>query len=119
MIAFCGLDCVGCLIYQATREPDANVRRSMRLEVVRRCRDLYGQDLTPEDVTDCDGCRAITGRLFSSCLKCEIRKCARQSQLDSCAFCPEYACEKLQNIFRLEPAARGQLEKIRESAGLK
>jgi len=43
----------------------------------RQCSKLYGVNLQLKDITDFDECKANTGRLFSGCLYCEIRKCIR------------------------------------------
>jgi hypothetical protein len=112
MIAYCGLDCSGCPIYLATLETDGKKRRELRLSVVRLCRGVYGMDLTIEDVTDCDGCRQ-NARLFRPCWKCEIRRCAEGRELQSCAFCPDYACELLEEHLEMDPGARSRLETLR------
>ncbi|WP_407933795.1 DUF3795 domain-containing protein [Draconibacterium orientale] len=52
--------------------------------------------------------------MFSACLKCEIRKCASEKNLDSCAFCSNYACEPLEKLFSLDPGAQIRLEEIRQ-----
>ena len=39
----------------------------MRAEVVRICKEHYGVEHKPEDIADCDGCKAEEGRLFSGC----------------------------------------------------
>ncbi|MGD0339637.1 MAG: DUF3795 domain-containing protein [Bacteroidota bacterium] len=113
MIAYCGLNCEGCPIYWATREQYKQKQGEMRVDIARLCREHYGMDVRPEDITDCDGCRSETGRLFSASSKCEIRSCARQRKLDSCAYCADYACEKLQKLFATDASARTQLEAIR------
>jgi hypothetical protein len=113
LIGYCGLVCAGCPIYWATLEKDEGKKAKMRNAVARMCRERYGMPLNPEDVTDCDGCRAQTGRLFSKCVNCEIRKCARLKKIESCAFCGEYACERLNKFFETDPEARTRLEMIR------
>lgn len=87
----------------------------MRLEIARTCTQQYGMDLLPEDVTECDGCSSNAKRLFSGCAKCEIRKCALEKQLSSCAFCAGYACEKLLSHFETDADAWTRLESIRLS----
>jgi hypothetical protein len=112
-IAYCGLDCFTCPIHQATLEPDTRKKYAMRIAIARECSVHYGMNLQPEEVNDCDGCRADTGRLFSSCRNCAIRKCATARELQSCAYCDEYACDKLEEMFRSDPEAKSRLEKIR------
>jgi len=87
----------------------------MRAEIVRICKEHYGygEEFKPENVTDCDGCKTESGRLFSGCEKCEIRKCARQKRLENCGYCSEYACEKLKQFFVNDPNAKTRLDVIR------
>jgi hypothetical protein len=113
LIAYCGLVCHTCPIYLATREEDGEKRARMRAEIAELCREQYGMAYEPEDITDCDGCRTEGGRLFSACNDCAIRKCARQKELESCACCDAYVCEKLEAFFATEPAARTRLDGIK------
>ncbi len=112
-LAYCGLFCTSCPIYAATREPDKQKQQGMRAEIARLCKEQYGMDVTPEGVTDCDGCRTVNGRLFSSCGRCEIRKCATGRNLTSCAYCRDYACDNLRNLFATDDNARIRLEEMR------
>ncbi len=113
MTAYCGLNCETCPIHLATLEQDKARQKTMRVSIAKLCAEQYGMNLRPEEITDCDGCRADMGRLFSGCLKCEIRKCASGKNLQTCAHCTEYACDKLKDIFRLDPGAQTRLEEIR------
>jgi hypothetical protein len=87
----------------------------MRLEIARVCREQYGMTLTLQDITDCDGCRSLTGRLFSGCAQCDIRRCALERHLTSCAFCVDYACERLLKHFETDPGAQARLEIMRST----
>jgi hypothetical protein len=118
MIAYCGLSCESCPIFWATAETDAQKQAEMRIEIARLIHGHYGMDIHIEDVTDCDGCRSETGRLFSACSRCEIRKCARERKIDSCAYCADYACEKLQKLFATDISARPRLEEIRKTSSI-
>lgn len=115
MIAFCGLTCDTCPIHLATLETDKFRQQTMRESIAELCTKQYRMNLQSEDITDCDGCRAGTGRLFSGCLSCRIRKCASRKNILNCAFCSDYACEILTEHFLHEPDAQSQLEKIRHS----
>lgn len=115
LLAYCGLECDSCPIYLATRETDQEEREKMRTEIAGFASKHYDTNLGPEDITDCDGCRTPSGRLFSGCSKCEIRKCARQKSCLTCAHCPEYPCDTLQKFFVTDPSAKGRLEDIRSS----
>lgn len=113
MIAYCGSTCHTCAIYLATREKEPKKKHEMRAEIAQQIKKLYGQDCKAEDVTDCDGCKAESGRLFSGSEKCEIRKCAIGKGIENCAHCSEYACEKLEKFFTTDPDVRKQLDRIK------
>lgn len=113
MISCCGLDCRGCAIYLATREKNDEKRHKMRVEIAQQIKEHYGEEYKPEDVTDCDGCRTEGGRLFSGSKNCHMRKCAGQKHIENCAYCDEYSCQKLEELFATDPQARKRLDKIR------
>jgi len=113
LMAYCGLQCETCPLHLATREQDKALQHSMRESIANQCANLYGMTLKAEDITDCDGCRANTGRIFKGCEKCEIRKCARQKNIESCAFCDDYTCDFLEKHFAQDPDSRKRLEAMR------
>jgi hypothetical protein len=113
MLAYCGLRCDTCPVYVATREKDDDRKHEMRVSIARQCNEKYGMELEAEDISDCDGCIAVGGRLFKGCTQCEIRKCAMQKNLTSCAFCDEFGCDKLQEHFCLDPESLRRLEGLR------
>ena len=113
MIAYCGLACNTCPIHLATLEPDPLKQQSMRASIAQTCVEQYGMNLRAQDISDCDGCR--TGqRLFAGCASCEIRLCAIEQKLESCAFCRDYVCERLRKHFETDPAARTRLDALRD-----
>lgn len=113
ILSYCGLICQTCPIFTATKEEDLEKQASMRLEIARQCREHYGMNYGPEDITDCDGCRADSGRLFPACSSCKIRSCARQRAVENCAYCAEYICDHLQAFFATDPAAKTRLDGVR------
>ena len=113
MIAYCGLQCDTCPIRLATLEPDKQKQLQMRTMVANILRDRYNMVLRPDEITDCDGCTLETGRLFITCAQCNVRKCARERKHDSCAYCKDYACEKLQAVFADQPEAKMELERLK------
>jgi hypothetical protein len=113
MLAYCGLICKGCPIYWATREKNKEKKEMMRAEIARIIKEQYGVDYKPGDITDCDGCKADNRRLFSGSKKCPIRKCARKKGLKNCAYCSDYACDKLKEFFRSDPSTKARLDVIR------
>ena len=116
LISYCGLACDTCPIYIVTREEDPEVRLTKRAEIARQCREHYGLNYETKDITDCDGCRSKGGRLFSGCIGCEIRNCAVQKSIETCAECEQYPCPTLQAFFIKDPSARIRLEEIRSGA---
>ena len=82
----------------------------MKESIAELCYQQYGMRLKPEDINDCDGCRADTGRIFSGCMNCQIRECAVQKQIESCAYCADYACDKLMKHFSVYPDALSRLD---------
>lgn len=114
LIAYCGLACDSCPIHLATIEPDISRKKLMREDIAVQCSGYYAMNMRADDINDCDGCRAGTGKLFKGCLDCVIRKCAIQKHLESCAFCSEFICENLRKHFILDPESQHRLKQIRQ-----
>ncbi len=112
-VSYCGLSCAGCLIYCISRVEDKEIQIKLRTRVAQLSNEHYGTNYSFEDINNCDGCRTETGTLFLSCLNCEVRKCARERGLQTCAHCSEYACGKLQAVFTSDPSAKTWLDVIR------
>ncbi|MBP7460636.1 MAG: DUF3795 domain-containing protein [Candidatus Delongbacteria bacterium] len=112
MIAYCGLDCLTCPIYLATRVDDKQEQLRLRMDIATMSAEEFGMEVTPDEVTDCDGCRSDTGRLFAPCRRCTIRACAGEKKLDNCAYCTEYECDKLTAFFKYASCAKSRLDSI-------
>jgi hypothetical protein len=112
LLAYCGLLCNGCPIFLATKEEDTALKARMKSEIAKMSKELYGLDQKPEDITDCDGCRSAESKLYPGCLKCQIRICAREKDLENCGNCQEYPCNKLDEVFKYDPAAKMRLDFI-------
>ncbi|MCP3923609.1 MAG: DUF3795 domain-containing protein [Desulfobacterales bacterium] len=104
MLAYCGLTCDTCGAYIATREND-DVRRE---KVAKEWSKTFNVEI-PASSINCDGCKS-EGIKFSHCNNCEIRKCALEKGVENCGKCAEFACEKLDFIFKAEPEAKRRLE---------
>jgi hypothetical protein len=76
MLAYCGLVCSSCPIRLATLDMDESHKLDLKELIVPQCSKIYGIILNPIDISDCNGCKANTGRLFSGCWNCEIQKYA-------------------------------------------
>jgi hypothetical protein len=110
MIAYCGLTCTECLAFKATQADDDRARA----QVAEMWSKEYKVDLKPGDI-NCDGCLSDNGRRFNYCQVCEIRKCGQTKIVENCAYCDDYACDKITAFFAMAPAAKSTLDKIRES----
>lgn len=108
IIGFCGLICSECPAYLATQKDDDNERK----KVAEMWSKEFNETIKSEDI-NCDGC-LDDERVFNYCKKCEIRKCGLEKNLKNCAYCDDYACEKLEKFFEMAPEAKTTLEKIRK-----
>jgi hypothetical protein len=107
---FCGLICSQCGAFIATQNDDDE----KRAEVAQLWSQQYKTDLKPADI-NCDGCISDGDRRIGYCYVCEIRKCGKQKGILNCAYCDEYACNKLEEFFKLVPDAKKHLDGIRNS----
>ena len=110
MIAFCGLVCTDCEAFIVTQKDDDEKRK----ELAKKWSKEFSKEIKPEEVY-CDGCLALEGRHIGYCDVCEIRKCGLDKEVENCAYCEEYACEKLLKFFNMAPNAKKTLEEIRKS----
>jgi len=114
IIAYCGLQCSDCPAYIATQKNDD----ALRAETAKKWSEMFKSDIKAADI-NCDGCPTGSQRLFSYCATCEIRKCARGKKLATCASCPEYSCQKLDEFLAQAPEARKVLEKLRKDGSVR
>ena len=110
MVAYCGIVCSQCPGFLATQKDDDAARK----KVAEAWSKQFNMPVKPEDV-NCDGCAADGERIVGYANICKIRKCAREKQLENCAYCDEYACERLTKWFGAVPQARTTLEEIRKN----
>ena len=112
-IGFCGMACNECPAFLATKKDDDGERK----KVAETWSKQYNADIKAEDV-NCDGCLSEGKRLFFHCNVCEVRTCVQERNLKNCAYCDEYACEKLSPIFEVAPNTKNTLDQIRRSLQL-
>jgi len=110
MLAYCGINCTECPALIATQKDDDDERK----KVAEQWSSQFHADIKAEDI-NCDGCLVDSGRLFGHCLECEIRACCRDKNLENCAYCDDYACEKLKAILDYVPDAKKRLDEIRNN----
>lgn len=108
MYGACGLVCSECGAYLATQADDDEARKT----VAETWSKEFNADIKWQDI-NCDGCMSGSDRLFNHCYVCEIRACVAERGLTNCAFCADYACDKLTGFFAMAPVARDGLEEIR------
>jgi hypothetical protein len=90
-IGSCGIDCGNCPAYKATQAGDMEKLAELAVK--------WGGDkgLTAEDVL-CDGC--ISDRVFKNVLDCTVRSCALAKGVEVCSRCGDYACDKLEGLWK-------------------
>ena len=95
LIGYCGLNCRKCQAYIATVNDDNELRE----EISKNWSELNDVEITPEMI-NCVGCR-VDGVKTQFCESlCQIRQCALEKKLETCADCDEWEeCEKLKMIF--------------------
>ncbi len=111
MIAFCGLTCTECPAFIATQK-DVDKERE---KVAKAWSKEFKCEIKPEDI-NCDECLTEKGgRVFNYCKTCEIRKCGQEKEVKNCAYCDDYACEKLTKFFDMAHEAKTALAEIRKN----
>lgn len=108
MIATCGLDCSVCEAYLAYQAKDP----AKLQEVAIKWSQNYQSSINPEDIK-CDGCSG-EGVLFSWCLQCPIRACAKSKGYATCAECGDFPCSTNEFLYSVTPAAKANLELLRK-----
>jgi len=101
MLAICGLDCYACRAYIATRENNYS-----KLTEIAKLWSTPEEMFKPEDIP-CDGC--YTERLHTFCNRCPARICANSRGIVNCGDCPEYACSKLESLWKSFATVQGEV----------
>ncbi|MBD3286167.1 DUF3795 domain-containing protein [candidate division WOR-3 bacterium] len=108
VIAYCGIKCIECDAYLATKNDDEAKKEEMAAEARER-----GMNITAADIS-CEGCKTNSGIQISYCGSCEIRACAIEKRYSTCAQCREMeGCEKLTFIHKHNAEAKENLEELR------
>ena len=87
MISYCGFSCHLC----AARSDDPAVRQKL----VDGWRRFFGHENYTVENVRCDGCRS-DGRLADK--TCQVRPCAKEKGIESCACCDEFPCQKIKPL---------------------
>lgn len=107
-MAYCGLNCEECPVFQATQNRDEVHKRWLAAE-------YSSQELcfTTRDMT-CHGCKTPLRLESRMCQGCQIRDCASQQMVKNCAHCIQYPCLLIRRFVSTETDARTSLELERE-----
>ena len=87
MIGYCGYSCFLC----AARSDDLEVRQ----QLVDGWREIFGHTQYTAENVRCDGCKG-DGRLAD--VQCKARPCAIERELESCALCNDFICDKVGHL---------------------
>jgi hypothetical protein len=107
MIAYCGLTCTECPALIASRAGDDEALA----KVAEQWSTEHNAQLSADDCR-CDGCLSTTGPWMSHCAECNIRACAVEKDVGTCAHCADYGCDKLTEFFGFVPDAKATLDAI-------
>lgn len=112
MIGYCGIICSNCPVMLATQKDDDVERRRVADVFTKQ----YGNEFKPEDI-NCDGCISDSKRIFPHCHVCGIRKCGIDKKVKNCAYCSEYLCQKVSEVFASYRKAKETLDEVRRARG--
>jgi hypothetical protein len=105
VVGFCGIVCSDCPVFKATLKDDDEERKRVAELFTKQ----YRQEYKPEDI-NCDGCISDRKRIFSYCSACEIRECGKEKRVKNCAYCSEYPCKRLSQLFSEYTKAKETLD---------
>lgn len=109
MIGYCGLDCDQCGAFIATKNNDD----ALRVKVAEEWARLYDAPIKPEHI-NCTGCQSAGVKTYYCDALCEIRKCAAEKTVDTCADCSDYPCFVLDEFLHMAPQAKTTLDGLRK-----
>ena len=84
LLSPCGLYCGVCGIRIAWKQGNQALKEKLAK--------AYG--LKPEEIK-CEGCLAAPEKVFVYCKICPIKTCVKQKKHESCAQCPDFPCEHI------------------------
>ena len=103
MFSYCGIDCSVCPAFIATQSND--------IEALTRLAGEWFEGSSDYSIVVCNGCRS--DKLMKWCGECPTRACAVEREMENCAYCSDYGCEKLLKVFEMSADAKTNLERIR------
>jgi len=109
LIGACGVYCGACGDYLAYVNDDKELRRKAAAEINRQ----LNMNLAPEEVR-CLGCWGEIHTAWAASLRCDVRRCAEEKRMLSCALCDRFPCEKLDRRVDKKNKHMGNLSRIKE-----
>jgi len=103
-MAYCGLNCEECPVFQATQNRDEVHKRWLAAEYSSQQLCFAIRDMT------CHGCKiplCLESRMYQDC---QIQDCASQQMVKNCAHCIQYPCLLIRRFVSTETDARTKLE---------
>lgn len=107
LIACCGLDCEKCDAYIATLNNDNKLRE----KTANLWSKLNKTEITPEMI-NCTGCRTAGAKTFFCSSLCQVRKCVKSKNFETCATCTDLkTCQIVAQIHKNNKEALENLKK--------
>jgi len=121
VIGYCETICSDCPVLIATRKNDNAERMKVAALFTKQYGIKFKSDGRPYEPGDinCDGCVSDGSRVFGYCVLCGIRKCGREKKVKSCAYCQEYPCGRLSELFSKYSKAKETLDSVRRECVLR
>jgi len=92
LIGACGIYCHSCDIYRAWKENDTELKQKIAENISK----MVDKKIDPK-LIKCTGCHGPIETHWSE--NCEIMLCAIVKNVDMCALCDEFICEKLKKFY--------------------
>ncbi|MCL2641541.1 MAG: DUF3795 domain-containing protein, partial [Phycisphaerales bacterium] len=111
-LSFCGLDCLNCDVYKATKYGDMEARQRAAKVWAKTAKEHWGMETLDPMILDCHGCRSGMPAHGGKSI-CPIRSCAQKQGFVSCGQCAKWeTCKTLAGLLADEPTAGPNLRKI-------
>lgn len=107
-LAFCGLNCEECPVFQATQNRDEVHKRWLAAEASSEDLCFSVKDMT------CHGCHSLQRLESRMCQGCQVRACAALRSVENCGHCVDFPCKLIDRFVPIETDARVVLGLERE-----
>ena len=88
ILSYCGMRCDLCLAYL----PNVTAHPENRQSLSDGWHQYFGFHIPPEEI-HCHGCRSTAKETLDK--DCPVRPCAIERELEHCAQCDDYSCDRL------------------------